>query len=124
MKKIGKWINTEVPNCKWKICVDTSPLLEKAWAEEAGLGWIGKNSNLINKDFGSWLTLGFLILSEDFASDNLSQSLCGVCEKCIEKCPTNAITEPFVIDSEQCIAYHTIETVSYTHLTLPTNREV
>ncbi len=109
LKKIGKWINTEVPKCKWKICVDTSPLLEKAWAEEAGLGWIGKNSNLINKDFGSWLTLGFLILSEDFVPDNSSQSLCGVCEKCIEKCPTNAITEPFVINSELCIAYHTIE---------------
>ena len=66
LKKIGKWINTKDPNCKWKICVDTSPLLEKAWAEEAGLGWIGKNSNLINQKFGSWLTLGFLILSEDY----------------------------------------------------------
>ena len=88
LEKIGKWINTEVPNCKWKICVDTSPLLEKAWAEEAGLGWIGKNSNLINKEFGSWLTLGFLILSEDLTPDNSSESLCGVCEKCIEKCPT------------------------------------
>ena len=109
LKKIGKWINTEIPNCNWKICVDTSPLLEKAWAEEAGLGWIGKNSNLINKKFGSWLTLGFMILSEDFTPDNSSQSLCGVCEKCIEKCPTSAITEPFVINSELCIAYHTIE---------------
>ncbi len=109
LKKIGKWINTEFPNCKWKICVDTSPLLEKAWAEEAGIGWIGKNSNLINKKFGSWLTLGFMILSEDFKSDNSSQSLCGACEKCIEKCPTSAITEPFVINSELCIAYHTIE---------------
>ena len=48
LKKIGKWINTEIPNCKWKICVDTSPLLEKAWAEEAGLGWIGKNLSLIH----------------------------------------------------------------------------
>ena len=49
LKNIGKWINTEIPDCKWKICVDTSPLLEKAWAEESGLGWIGKNSNLISK---------------------------------------------------------------------------
>jgi len=109
LKNIGEWINNEIPDCKWKICVDTSPLLEKAWAEEAGLGWIGKNSNLINKRYGSWLTLGFMILTKDLKSDDLSQSLCGKCEKCIEKCPTNAITEPFVINSELCIAYHTIE---------------
>ena len=109
LKKVGKWINNEIPDCKWKICVDTSPLLEKAWAEEAGLGWIGKNGNLINKKYGSWLTLGFMILNKDFTPDNKSQPLCGKCEKCIEKCPTNAITEPFVINSDLCIAYHTIE---------------
>jgi len=109
LKKIGKWINSELPECRWKICVDTSPLLEKAWAEESGIGWIGKNSNLINKNYGSWLTLGFIILSVDLIPDKPSQPLCGKCEKCIEKCPTNAITEPFVIDSNSCIAYHTIE---------------
>ncbi len=109
LKNIGKWINSEIPDCKWKICVDTSPLLEKAWAEEAGLGWIGKNSNLINREYGSWLTLGFIILTKDFKPDNSSQSLCGKCEKCIDICPTNAITEPFVINSNSCIAYHTIE---------------
>ncbi len=109
LKNIGKWINSEIPDCKWKICIDTSPLLEKAWAEEAGLGWIGKNSNLISKEYGSWLTLGFMILTQDFEPDFPSQSLCGKCEKCIEKCPTTAITEPFVINSELCIAYHTIE---------------
>ena len=63
LKNVGKWINLEIPDCKWKICVDTSPLLEKAWAEESGLGWIGKNSNLINKKNGSWFTLGFMILT-------------------------------------------------------------
>ena len=109
LKNLGHWINKEIPGCEWKICVDTSPLLEKAWAEESGLGWIGKNSNLINKNYGSWLTLGFMILNKDFTSDNQSQSLCGTCEKCIEKCPTNAITEPFVVNSNLCIAYHTIE---------------
>ena len=109
LKNIGKWINNEIPDCKWKICVDTSPLLEKAWAEEAGLGWIGKNSNIINKNYGSWLTLGFLILTKDLISDDLAQPLCGKCEKCIQQCPTKAITEPFVINSNLCIAYHTIE---------------
>ena len=109
LKNIGIWINNEIPDCKWKICVDTSPLLEKAWAEESGLGWIGKNSNLINKKHGSWFTLGFLILTEDLEPDKPHQSLCGKCDKCIEHCPTNAIVEPFVIKSDLCIAYHTIE---------------
>ena len=109
LQNIGKWIDHQIPDCKWKICVDTSPLLEKAWAEESGLGWIGKNSNLINKSFGSWLTLGFLLITEELIPDQPSQSLCGKCDKCIEKCPTKAITEPFVINSELCIAYHTIE---------------
>ena len=109
LKNLGKWISNEIPDCKWKICIDTSPLLEKAWAEEAGLGLIGKNSNLISKEYGSWLTLGFMILTYDFTPDDSSQSLCGGCEKCIEKCPTSAITEPFVVNSDLCIAYHTIE---------------
>ena len=109
LKNIGRWINQEIPNCNWKICVDTSPLLEKAWAEESGLGWIGKNSNLISKKHGSWFTLGFMILTTDLVPDKPHQSLCGKCDKCIERCPTNAIVEPFVIQSDLCIAYHTIE---------------
>ena len=109
LKNIGRWINLEMPDCKWKICVDTSPLLEKAWAEESGLGWIGKNSNLINQKRGSWFTLGFIILTQDLVPDKPHQSLCGKCDKCIEHCPTAAIVEPFVIQSDLCIAYHTIE---------------
>jgi len=76
LKNIGKWIDLEIPDCKWKICVDTSPLLEKAWAEEAGIGWIGKNSNLISKKYGSWFTLGFMILTKDLIPDMPHQSLC------------------------------------------------
>ena len=109
LKNIGKWINQEIPDCKWKICVDTSPLLEKAWAEESGIGWIGKNSNLISKKNGSWFTLGFMVLTKDLVPDKPHQSLCGKCEICIEHCPTKAIVEPFVIQSDLCIAYHTIE---------------
>jgi len=109
LKNIGQWINLEIPDCRWKICVDTSPLLEKAWAEESGLGWIGKNSNLISKKHGSWLTLGFIILTKDLVPDQPHQSLCGKCDICIEHCPTKAIVEPFVIQSDLCIAYHTIE---------------
>ena len=109
LKNIGKWINLTIPDCKWKICVDTSPLLEKAWAEESGIGWIGNNSNLINKKNGSWSTLGFLILTKNLIPDKPHQSLCGKCDICIESCPTQAIIEPFVIKSDLCIAYHTIE---------------
>ena len=120
LKNIGKWINLKIPDCSWKICVDTSPLLEKAWAEESGLGWIGKNSNLINKKNGSWFTLGFIILTKDLVPDKPHQSLCGICDKCIEHCPTKAIVEPFVIKSDLCIAYHTIES---REKTLPKNIE-
>ena len=120
LKNIGRWINNEIPNCEWKICIDTSPLLEKAWAEESGLGWIGKNSNVIHKKYGSWFTLGFLILSKDLIPDEPYQSLCGKCDKCIKECPTQAIVEPFVINSELCIAYHTIEN---RNKTIPTNIE-
>ncbi len=109
LKNISKWIKEEIPDCKWKICVDSSPLLEKAWAEESGLGWIGKHSNLINKNYGSWFTLGFIILTKDLMPDKPYQSLCGKCDKCIEQCPTKAIVEPFVIQSDLCISYHTIE---------------
>ena len=109
LKNIGKWINREIPDCKWKICVDSSPLLEKAWAEEAGLGWIGKNSNLITTKNGSWVSLGFMILTKELVPDKPHQSLCGKCDMCIEHCPTKAIVEPFVIKSDLCIAYHTIE---------------
>ena len=109
LKNIGKWINREIPDCKWKICVDTSPLLEKAWAEESGIGWIGKNSNLLSKKNGSWFTLGFIILTKELLPDEPHQSLCGKCDACIEHCPTQAIVEPFIIKSDLCIAYHTIE---------------
>ena len=109
LKNIGRWINLEIPDCKWKNMRRHFAASEKAWAEESGIGWIGKNSNLINKKHGSWFTLGFMILTQDLLPDKPHQSLCGKCDKCIEKCPTKAIVEPFVIQSNSCIAYHTIE---------------
>ncbi len=109
LKKIGRWLENIKPDCKWTICVDSAPLLDKAWAEEAGLGWIGKNSNLINPTTGSWIAIGHLLCTEPLTPDQPSQPLCGECRRCIDQCPTQAITEPFVIDSRKCIAYHTIE---------------
>ena len=99
--------------------VDTSPLLEKAWAEESGIGWIGKNSNLINQKNGSWFTLGFMILTKDLVPDNNINHFVEN-DRCIELCPTKAIVEPFVIKSDLCIAYHTIES---REKTIPENIE-
>ncbi len=109
LKHLGQWLEKQRPNCQWKTCVDASPLLEKAWAEEAGIGWIGKHSNIINPKNGSWIVLGHLLCTEQLIADKPSKSQCGNCKICIESCPTQAITEPFVIDSSKCIAYHTIE---------------
>ena len=109
LKKIGLWLQEQRPQCKWKACVDSTPLLDKAWAEEAGIGWIGKNSNIINSSKGSWIVIGHLLCTEDLIPDKPAKSLCGQCNKCMQACPTKAITEPFVVDSRLCLAYHTIE---------------
>ena len=109
LKKIAKLLETERPNSKWKICVDTSAFLDKAWAEEAGIGWIGKNSNIINTKIGSWMFLGHLLSTEALEPDEPSKSICGECEQCIEACPTKAIEEPFIVNSNKCLAYHTLE---------------
>ncbi len=109
LKKIGSWLKKQRPESHWKICVDSSPLLEKAWAEEAGIGWIGKHSNLIHQKQGSWMVIGHLLSTEPLTADKPAETLCGTCEECLNACPTKAIKEPFVVDSRQCIAYHTIE---------------
>ena len=109
LRRVGRWLEQQRPDCHWRICVDAAPLLDKAWAEEAGLGWIGKNSNLIHSQRGSWMVLGHLLCSEPLTPDKPAKSLCGKCQYCIDACPTNAITEPFVIDARRCLAYHTIE---------------
>ena len=109
LKRIGRWLENQRPTCRWRVCVDASPLLDKAWAEEAGLGWIGKNSNLINTESGSWMVIGHLLCTERLIPDKPSTPLCGQCQECIDKCPTKAISEPFVVNAKRCLAYHTLE---------------
>jgi epoxyqueuosine reductase len=109
LRHLGRWLEQRVAGVRWRACVDSAPLLDKAWAEEAGLGWIGKHSNLINRRQGSWLLLGHLLLSAELPADEPAESLCGSCTACLEACPTQAIVEPFVVDSRRCIAFHTIE---------------
>ena len=109
LRRVGRWLSEQRPDCRWRVCVDMAPLLDKAWAEEAGLGWIGKNSNLIHSQRGSWMVIGHLLTTLPLEPDEPARSLCGRCTACLDACPTKAITEPFVVDSRRCIAYHTIE---------------
>jgi epoxyqueuosine reductase len=109
LRQLGRWLETRANGVGWRACVDSAPLLDKAWAEEAGLGWIGKHGNLINRERGSWLVLGHLLTTLDLPADAPAEPLCGRCSRCIPACPTAAIVEPFVVDSNRCIAFHTIE---------------
>jgi len=93
----------------YRVCVDTSPIMEKDWAQKAGLGWIGKHTNLINRDIGSWFFLGEILLDIDLEYDQeFTDDLCGSCVKCLDACPTDALT-PYILDSNKCISYLTIE---------------
>ncbi|BEV35389.1 tRNA epoxyqueuosine(34) reductase QueG [Synechococcus sp. M16CYN] len=109
LRRVGRWLSTQQPGCQWRVCVDSSPLLDKAWAEEAGLGWIGKHSNVIHPRRGSWMVIGHLLTTEPLQADAPARSLCGRCTACIDACPTGAIREPFVVDAKRCLAFHTIE---------------
>ncbi|MEP6703437.1 MAG: tRNA epoxyqueuosine(34) reductase QueG [Acidobacteriota bacterium] len=103
------WIVDENPGATGKVCVDTAPLMEKAWAVRAGVGWLGKHSNVITKEYGSWIFLGEILLNLDLEYDLPVADHCGSCTACIDACPTGAITEPYVVDSKKCISYATIE---------------
>ncbi|CUT03618.1 tRNA epoxyqueuosine(34) reductase QueG [Candidatus Kryptobacter tengchongensis] len=109
LEKLLNFIRELVPDVKAKIYTDTGPVMEKAWATRAGLGWIGKHTNLITKEFGSWLFLGEIICDIELEYDEPMADLCGKCTRCINACPTNAIVEPYVLDSTKCISYWTIE---------------
>ena len=109
LRALGRWLEVQRPGVGWRACVDSSPLLDKAWAEEAGLGWIGKHSNLISREHGSWLLIGHLLTTAVLPADPPAVPACGACSACLEACPTAAISEPFVVDARRCIAFHTIE---------------
>lgn len=110
LKLLLEWIQTEVPHAGGKVCVDTSPFMDKAWAVRAGIGWLGKHSNVITKEMGSWIFIGSIIVDIDLEYDTARiEDHCGTCTACIDACPTNAIVEQYVVDSRKCISYATIE---------------
>jgi epoxyqueuosine reductase len=110
LKSLLAWIKEQWPEAEGKPCVDIQPMMDKAWAVRAGLGWIGKHSNLITREKGSWVFLGELLLNLELAYDTEQvEDHCGSCTLCLEACPTEAIVEPYVVDSNKCISYATIE---------------
>jgi len=111
--KLGEllqFIQSEIAPCEGRCFVDSAPVLDRAWAARAGLGWVGKNTNLISTEHGSFFFIGELILDLELPADNkVVHNHCGNCTRCIDACPTQALVAPFVLDARRCISYQTIE---------------
>lgn len=109
LKQLFEYIQSLQPEIHGRYYVDAGPVMEKAWAVRAGIGWMGKHTNVISKEFGSWMFLGEIILDIELEYDTPMEDFCGTCTACIDACPTQAITEPYVLDANKCISYLTIE---------------
>ena len=92
-----------------RVFVDSAPVMDKVWAAKSGLGWIGKHTNLINRQIGSFFFIAEIICDLDIVPDGPMDDFCGTCTKCIDACPTDAIVDPYVVDGSRCISYLTIE---------------
>jgi epoxyqueuosine reductase len=110
LRDLLSWIKERWPEAQGKVCVDIQPIMDKAWAVRAGLGWMGKHTNLITHEYGSWVFLGELLLNFEleYADEEVADQ-CGSCTLCIDACPTGAISEPYVVNSNLCISHATIE---------------
>jgi epoxyqueuosine reductase len=108
LKALGRWID-EALGAGVKVFVDTAPVMEKPLAARAGLGWQGKHTNLVSREFGSWLFLGEVFTTLDLAPDEAEVDHCGACRRCLDVCPTDAFPAPYRIDARRCISYLTIE---------------
>lgn len=110
LKELFNFIQEEIGEVGGRYFVDSAPVLDKAWAKKSGLGWIGKNANLINKQQGSFFFIAELLLDLELDYNTTSiKDFCGTCTKCIDACPTGAIIKPYVVDGSKCISYFTIE---------------
>jgi epoxyqueuosine reductase len=108
-RRLARWLTEAFPGELALWYVDTGPVMEKAHAARAGIGWVGKHANLITPDIGSWVFLGVIITTMALPPDQPAVDHCGTCTLCIEACPTGAIVEPYVVDSRRCLSYLTIE---------------
>lgn len=109
LKQIMSFMAEQAPNEKFRLCVDSAPILEKAYAQKAGLGFMGKNTLLITKEFGSFVLLGEILTTAVLDYDEPATGTCGTCTRCLDACPTKAITAPGKLDARRCISYLTIE---------------
>jgi epoxyqueuosine reductase len=109
LEKLLAFIREHAPGANGRVYVDTGPVLERAWASRAGLGWVGKHSLLLRQSGGSWFLLGVLLLDIELEADEPAPDRCGECRRCLDACPTGAIIRPYTVDSRRCISYLTIE---------------
>jgi len=109
LERLLVWMAEEFPGAVGKSYVDTGPVMDKVWAQRAGIGWEGKHTNVITQEVGSWVFLGEIITTLELDPDEPALDHCGTCTLCIKACPTQAIVEPYVVDSHLCISYLTIE---------------
>ena len=109
LKTLLHYIQEEIGDVHGRAFVDSAPVLDKAWAAKSGLGWIGKHSNLLTQQVGSFYFIAELIIDLELDYDSAVTDHCGTCTACLDACPTEAITEPYVVDGSKCISYFTIE---------------
>jgi epoxyqueuosine reductase len=111
-KKLGallQYVRNLDPSAQGRCYVDTGPVMEKVWGAETALGWMGKHTNLITRERGSWFFIGLILLNLELEYDTPERNYCGECSQCITACPTGAITAPYILDARRCISYLTIE---------------
>jgi epoxyqueuosine reductase len=109
MKELVAQLQEEIGEINGRIFVDSAPVMDKVWAAKSGLGWVGKHSNLLNREMGSFFFIGEIICDLDLWPDGPVRDYCGTCTRCVDACPTDAIVEPYVVDGSRCISYFTIE---------------